>query len=298
MVLQQSLSLPTLIDAWLGHLHAINRAPNTIRCYGRHVRAYGEFLSGCGLSVVDVSDGDVEQLLSDMRTAGLGPKTMKLRMEAARGFTDWLRRRGIVEKNSFTDAPKITIEQKLPDFLEEGEVDKLFLACWDTRERAVMEALYATGCRAMEISKLDVEGVLFESKILRLHAKGRRDHIVPLHDKAIEALKAYLPMREQVLARAGRPTERAFFVNRVGVRLGYQSIWIMVKQIAKRAGIQKNVYPHILRHSIATHMLNRGADIRAVQELLGHRSISTTQIYTHVSTARLREVYQSAHPRA
>lgn len=294
----QALSLSKLSEDWLNHLAALGRKPNTIRSYAQQLDAFSEFVQALGVPFPEITPGDVEQWLSDMHAARLEPKTKVLRLGAIRCFYDWLIRKGVLEKNPFKDMAPITLEKKLPDYLEEGEVERMFSACWDLRERAVLEALYATGCRAMEIVTLNVEHVLFEAKAFRVKGKGGKERMIPLHDVALAAIQGYLPMREQILARSGQANERALFLNYMGRRLGYLSIWSMVKKIAKRAGIQKRVYPHLLRHSFATHLHDHGADLRTIQELLGHSKLSTTEIYTHVSGKRLQEEYRKRHPRA
>ncbi len=192
-------------------------------------------------------------------------------------------------------------EKKLPHFLDPEEVEKLLEAparnTWEeNRDRAILETLYSSGLRVSELVGLNQEDVDLFGGLLRVRGRGKKERIVPLGQMALKSLKNYLdqkPPREK-----GRSMKAPLYLNRSGGRLTDRSIRRLMLKYAKRIGLNREVSPHVLRHSFATHMLDRGADLRSVQELLGHENLSTTQIYTHVTTKRLKEAYDAAHPHA
>jgi len=189
--------------------------------------------------------------------------------------------------------------RKIPVYLEEEEVQRLLNAAEGEdfihlRDRAILELLYATGMRAAELVNLEVENIDFGSETVKVLGKGSKERIIPVGSYAVKALTTYLPMRKDKV----KPGVNAIFVNRFGGKLSDRSLRKKMNQYLELANIQKAAGPHILRHSFATHLLNRGADIRSIQELLGHERLSTTQIYTHLNTRRLKEIYQTTHPRA
>lgn len=230
----------------------------------------------------------------------LAPASMKVIVVALRHFFGHLKREGIIahDLSAALDLPKL--DRLLPDMLSEEEVGRLLDApladdVFGLRDRALLEVLYASGLRASEIAGLRLENYLRDDKLLRVTGKGSRERIVPVGSRAMAALDAWLTRgRPQwVKARTGGEV----FLGAHGRRLTAARIWQIVRDAAKLAGIKKRIWPHLLRHSFATHLLSHGADLRAIQEMLGHASLATTQVYTHVDQARLKQIHRQFHPR-
>jgi integrase/recombinase XerD len=268
---------------------------NTITSYAHDLKMYETHLRGTELSRVQASD--VSKFLKFLYARKLKPRSATRAFAAVRGLHKFL----ILEKATLEN-PTATVEQPrwwkpLPNVLALEEVDRL-LAAPDTatprglRDRAMLEVLYATGLRVSELIGLRMEGVNTEIGFVRCIGKGDKERIVPLGGSASAAVVTYLQSR-----RVRKPTNFLFLNNRGG-KLSRMGFWKILKAYGVRAGIKKHLTPHVLRHSFATHLLERGADLRAVQTMLGHSDISTTEIYTHVMRERLKEIYKSYHPRA
>ena len=230
----------------------------------------------------------------------LAPASMKVIVVALRHFFGHLKREGIIghDLSAALDLPKL--DRLLPEMLSEAEIDRLLTTPLpDTpiglRDRALIEVLYASGLRASEITGLRLESFLREDKLLRVIGKGNRERVVPVGEKAIAALDAWLTRGRPQWVK-GR-TGGEVFLGMHGRRLTAARLWQIVNGAAKLAGIQKRIWPHLLRHSFATHLLSHGADLRAIQEMLGHASLATTQVYTHVDQARLKQIHRQFHPR-
>ena len=232
----------------------------------------------------------------------LSKKTVARRMAAVRTYFRFLTREGHIRANptGLLRTPKI--EKRLPIILDEGEVASLLDSPDDDlagrRDKAILETLYSTGMRVSELEGLKVDSVDFIGGVCRVIGKGRKERLCPVGDKALQSIRRYLEMRELSKLK----NEKSLFLNvspnKKGSPLTVRSVRRIVNKYIERTCRKKDISPHTLRHSFATHLLNRGADLRSVQELLGHENLSTTQIYTHVSTQRLKEAYDSAHPRA
>ncbi|MBI5701129.1 tyrosine recombinase XerC [Candidatus Saganbacteria bacterium] len=222
------------------------------------------------------------------------------KISACRSFYTWLMREKYINENPFKLLSTPKLEKKLPNFLYRNETDKLFNVFsgpefHDVRDKAIIELLYGSGIRVSEAVKLNLSDIDLFSGEVRVMGKGSKERITLIGSKAIEALRAYIKEARPKLM-AGET--RAVFLGRGGGRLTQRSIERLIKKWIKRAKIDKNVTPHTLRHSFATHLLDSGADLRSVQELLGHASLSTTQVYTHITKERMKSVYNSSHPRA
>jgi tyrosine recombinase XerC len=243
-----------------------------------------------------------------MHEAGLSKVTIGRKLAAARSFGAHLCREGRLEQNPARAVRNPKVGQQLPAFLTESEVSTLLDFEDDSfegaRDRAALELLYATGLRASELTGIDLERVDLEARTVRTVGKGDKERIVPFGRPAAEALRRYLPRRAEALGRARDGTDRptasdgALFLGARGARLGTDGLRRMLRRRLRDSAVNRQVTPHALRHSFATHLLNAGADLRAIQELLGHASLATTQRYTHLSTRHLQEVYRRAHPRA
>jgi integrase/recombinase XerD len=285
------------LDLFLDHL-ALERglAHNSIAAYRRDVTGHLGFLGEIGVaSVRDADESHLLRYLSRLRKAGAAPSTVLRKLSAVRSFYRFLLREQIIASEPAANLESHRLEARLPGVLSLEEVEAMLAkpdlsTARGLRDRALLEMLYATGLRVSELTQLEVGDVNLKLGFVRCMGKGSRERIVPLGRKAIDALERYLAVR-----KADSP---ALFPGRRGGKMTRVACWMIVKRYAALAGIASRVSPHTLRHSFATHLLERGADLRAIQEMLGHADISTTEIYTHVSADHLREVYQSTHPRA
>ncbi len=283
-------------------------ADNTLKSYERDLRKYREYLHAEGIEEAGaVTESHVTGFLASLREQGLAASSAARTLVAVRGFHRFLALEGEVGTDPASDVAPPTPPSRLPKAIPVDAVERLLAAAsvGDTpeslRDRALLEVLYGVGARISEAIGLDVDdldsGGPGEVGLVRLLGKGGKERIVPVGRFAVEAVDAYRVRGRPVLAQRGTGGP-ALFLNQRGRRLSRQSAWAVVQRAAERAGLTEHVSPHTLRHSFATHLLDGGADVRVVQELLGHASVTTTQIYTLVSTHRLREVYAGAHPRA
>ncbi|MEW6447689.1 MAG: site-specific tyrosine recombinase XerD [Bacillota bacterium] len=239
--------------------------------------------------------------LLDLQRTELTAATVARRLAALKAFFGFLTRVNYLGQDPTAELSSPKLIQRLPRVLNQQDVEKLLITprCntpIGLRDRAMLEVAYATGLRVSELVGLEVESVNFEAGYVRVFGKGARERVVPLGRIALRCLADYLERGRPVLC--GGYGGKALFVNRRGERLTRQAFWKILKAYAKTAGLNMKLSPHTLRHSFATHLLENGADLRVVQELLGHADISTTQIYTHITRQRLREVYDISHPRA
>jgi len=283
------------------------RAANTVAAYRRDLLAYEGWLAERGLAVGDVTEAVVEDYIAHLRGSGRRPSSVARALSAVRNLHRFLVDEGTTGIDPTGDVASPRIPQGLPKALTEDEVASLLAAVVGDepaarRDRALLELLYGTGLRISEAVGLSLGDVDLESRMLRAFGKGSRERLVPVGRMAREALAAWLSPagRGRLVPErwARRGDAEAVFLNTRGGRLSRQGAWGIVHHYGQRVGLGERLTPHVLRHSCATHMLDHGADIRVVQELLGHASISTTQLYTKVSTQRLRSVYDAAHPRA
>ena len=287
---------PDWLDRFLVYLR-IERglSTNTLAAYQRDIALYLEHLGS--IPVTSARPSDVSDSLRFLYSRSLKPRSAARALAAVRGLYRFL----LLEK-AMNQNPTAVVETprafaKLPHFLSTDDVDRL-LATPDLsepvgiRDRAMLEVLYATGLRVSELVGLRLDGVNLDGGFLRCLGKGSKERVVPLGDSACNAVHAYLQS-----ARGAFPSETLFLTSRGGP-LDRIEFWRILKAYAAKAGIRKNISPHVLRHSFATHLLERGADLRAVQMMLGHAEISTTQIYTHVIRERLKQIYKTFHPRA
>ena len=299
-----------LAARWLEHL-AVERgvSEHTLSNYTRDVRRYTAWLDGAGktdLSQVTVTD--VEAYVADLRRGVDGAKPLAASSAAraltvARGLHRFGVEEGVLPADTAAEVSPPAAGEKLPDTLSIDEVATLLDACptetpVGLRDKALLETLYATGARVSEVLDLrvdDATAAIDADGILAVTGKGNKQRLVPLGRHSKDAIEAYLVRGRPVFATG---KSHALFLNKRGGGLSRQSAWTVIKQAAERAGIHKEVSPHTLRHSFATHLLEGGADVRSVQELLGHASVTTTQIYTHITADSLREVWRSSHPRA
>ena len=299
-----------LAARWLEHL-AVERgvSEHTLSNYTRDVRRYTAWLESAGKTdLSQVTATDVEAYVADLRRGVDGAKPLAASSAAraltvARGLHRFGVEEGVLPADTAAEVSPPAAGEKLPDTLSIDEVATLLDACptetpVGLRDKALLETLYATGARVSEVLDLrvdDATAAIDADGILAVTGKGNKQRLVPLGRHSKDAIEAYLVRGRPVFATG---KSHALFLNKRGGGLSRQSAWTVIKQAAERAGIHKEVSPHTLRHSFATHLLEGGADVRSVQELLGHASVTTTQIYTHITADSLREVWRSSHPRA
>jgi integrase/recombinase XerD len=283
------------------------RSANTIAAYRRDLRRYATWLAGRGASVRTADEEDVVAHVAALREAGLAPASVARALVAVRSLHRFLLEEGTTETDPAAVVERPRVPRRLPKALTEEEVGRLLAAPVGDgpvarRDRALLEVLYGTALRVSELVGLSIGDLDLDAALLRAMGKGSKERIVPVGGHALRALVAWLgpggrPDLEPVRWRR-RGDAEAVFLGARGGRLTRQGAWDVLRRHGDRVGLSGRLSPHVLRHSCATHMLDHGADIRAVQELLGHASISTTQVYTYVSAERLWQAYRMAHPRA
>lgn len=295
-------------DALEDYLHFLRverqLADNTVNAYNRDLTEYITYMSENGLETIDeMTKQAILTYLQAAREQGKSARSISRYISSIRSFHQFMLREKIA-----TDDPTVHLElpklaQKLPDVLSIQEVITLIeapdrLKAQGKRDFAMLELLYGTGMRVSELLDLNMEDLHLMMGFVRVFGKGGKERIIPLGHKAIEACTIYIEEARPEFIRKQHSSVDALFVNMRGGRITRQGIWKILKQYARQVNLKKELTPHILRHSFATHLIENGADLRAVQEMLGHSDISTTQIYTHVSRSRLKEVYSQFHPRA
>ncbi len=285
-------------EAWLSHEK--KAAANTLCSYTRDVRQFSQWMESERLALPQATQADIKRYALYLGKHGKSDATIVRSVAALKSFYGYLQSIHVVPINPAKGFTPTKIERKLPAILTSKEVD-LFLDQPDPsdtkgcRDKAMLEVLYATGIRVSELIALNIQDVNLPVSFLRCVGK-RKERIVPLYRGAVKALEAYIKeVRPQLLED---PQETALFVNMNGERMSRQGFWKIVKHYQEKAGISKDITPHTLRHSFAAHLLENGADLKSIQEMLGHADISSTQIYTQIVSQKLKDVYIKAHPRA
>ena len=275
-------------------------SPNTLSSYLRDVRQYLDWLGEKGISPTQAVHADVEAYTRSMTARGKSAATVTRSQASLKSFYSWMMEIGQISENPARGLSQTKVERKLPHILTSREVE-LFLEQPDPtdakgcRDKAMLELLYATGIRVSELIGLDLDNINLSAGFIRCANRGK-ERIIPLYQAAVRALQNYLDrVRPQMVEH---PDEKALFVNMSGERMSRQGFWKIIKHYQEKAGIQKDITPHTLRHSFAAHLLENGADLHSIQEMLGHADISSTQIYTQVVSQKLKDVYNKAHPRA
>jgi integrase/recombinase XerD len=290
------------VEAYLAHL-AVERgsSPNTLRSYRNDLDRYAEHLRGRGITGLGaVREVDVSDFVVALRSGErpLAASSAARALAAVRGLHRFAARDGLVPVDVARAVRPPGLPQRLPKALTIDQVDQLLAGASGLRDTALLELLYSTGARISEAVGIDLDDLDAVSRTVLLRGKGNKQRIVPVGRPALAAVEAYLVRARPALASKGRGTP-ALLLNARGARLSRQSAWHVLRAAADAAGLEPAaISPHTLRHCFATHLLAGGADVRVVQELLGHASVTTTQIYTHVTVDALREVYATAHPRA
>ncbi|MBI4707009.1 MAG: site-specific tyrosine recombinase XerD [Candidatus Omnitrophica bacterium] len=291
-----------LISTFLDYL-SVERglSNNTIISYRDDLDSYTDFLQSCRIDALSkISKNDIINFMMHQKEKGISPNSIARRLAAIRMFHRFLARERIVKQDpsNLVDTPRLW--KKIPDTLSLNEVDVL-LGQPDIRnkqglrDKAILETLYATGMRVSEAVNLKTSNVNLDVGFLRCIGKGNKERVIPIGKKAIASINKYLEQARQEFAK--KQESEYLFLSRFGKKISRQSFWKIIRKYASKAGINKPMRPHILRHSFATHLLEHGADLRSVQEMLGHSNISTTQIYTHINKDRLKSIHRMFHPR-
>ena len=291
-----------LLDEYLAHLgRERKKSAATLRAYGADLRGFGAWLEQQQTPLTSVRRTQLRRYLVELEEQGLAATSVQRKLASVRGLFRWLHQHGHVLKDpaKLIKGPKAP--KRVPKFLTSPEVDKLLAQPFDDspqglRDRAILETLYSTGCRVSECAGMDLQAVDLDEGTARVLGKGSKERLAMLGGPALDAIRAWLPARKRVLLESKRADHGALWLNRLGKQLSARWIFETVVARARQADLQTRLTPHGLRHSFATHLLDRGADLRTVQELLGHARLVTTEIHTHVSIGRLRNVYDQAHP--
>ncbi len=291
-----------LIDSFLDYL-SVERAlaKNTILAYRQDLNMYLDFMIKRGMEALSkITKSDIVEFMLSEKDKGVSPTSISRRLAAIRMFHRFLSRERVLKTDPtvLIDSPKLW--KKVPDALSLNEVEALISQPQardrqGARDKAILETLYATGMRVSESADLKTNNVNLDIGFLRCIGKGNKERIIPLGKKAIQSINRYLEFSRPYFLK--KKTSEYLFISRSGARLSRQSVWKLIKRYAKEAKIKKPIKVHTLRHSFATHLLERGADLRSVQEMLGHSNISTTQIYTHIDKERLKTIHKQFHPR-
>jgi len=274
---------------------------NTLQSYKRDIEQYISYLKGINLNnIANTNKTTIITYLLHLKKKGRATSTISRNLASIRSFYQYLTKNKYIDKDPTTELESPKVEKKLPQILSTKEVELLLEQpkCVDLkgyRDKAMLELLYATGIRVSELISLDISDVNFQMGFIRC-SKGSRERMIPIGSIALNALQQYVnKARKLLISRSG---EQALFVNINGGRLTRQGFWKIIKQYKNQAKINKDITPHTLRHSFAAHLLENGADLRSIQEMLGHSDISSTQIYAQLAKNKIREVYKKTHPRA
>lgn len=291
------------VQAYENYLVKIKQASvNTVSSYLRDIRQFSAWLSGSAqMDILSVSSENITDYLTYLQSCGRSGATASRTLASLKNFYAYLQSSGFVEESPVSGEIRVERgEKKLPQILTGKEVELLLAqpACVDTkgyRDKAMLEVMYATGIRVTELIELNIDNVNLDLGIIKCTG-ARKSRVIPLYPAALRALSVYIrDVRSVMLAD---PSEQALFVNVSGGRMSRQGFWKILKHYQAKAGIEKEITPHTLRHSFAVHLLENGADLGSLQELMGHCDISSTQVYTHMINQKLKSVYEKCHPKA
>lgn len=294
--------MQNLLNSYFDHL-LIEKgvADNTLEAYGRDLKRYVSFLEQKGLTDVrSVIPKTVIEFLVQIKGEGLSANSMNRSLAALRGFYKFLLQEKAVEESPLANIELAKVWMRLPDTVSPEEINLILSQPGDQtpaalRDTAMLELLYATGLRVSELISLTMNSINWQVGFLIVMGKGSKERVVPIGKTAYDCVRRYVDEARPKLLKS--KTTEVLFLNRFGGALSRQGLWKIIVHYAQKAGLQKNVHPHTFRHSFASHLLEGGADLRAVQVMLGHADISTTQIYTHVTRERLKEIHRKYHPR-
>ncbi len=288
---------------FVGQLREVrNLSIQTARAYASDLGSYASWCEREGIDPLVVTHRELRSYMAELAQARYAGRTVARRLSAIRGLYRWLLREGLVGQDVAAALASPRLVRALPKTMSDAEVSRLLECCGEdvvgVRDRAFLELLYATGARISEVSSLDLGDVDLRQGQVRLFGKGSKERIVPMHELAVARLRTYLERaRPRLAARARDGAGRALFLSTRGRRMSADALRTAFERRVAQAGLDSDLTPHAMRHSFATELLDGGADLRSVQELLGHSSLSTTQIYTHLSAQRLKDAARQAHPR-
>lgn len=279
-----------------------NLSKNTELSYIRDVKLFLKYCDVNNINFISISKTEFEKYLLYLKNLGYKTSTLFRKTESVRAFYKFLLIDGRIEKNPLSDFSPPKLDRKLPDYLSFEDTKKLlsFLSAADfkiLRTSAIVDLLYSSGLRISEVCNLTIESVNLEQGWVRVKGKGSKERIVPIAENTIKILKLYLDERNFLIEKRKINPTNYFFINRSGKKISRVQLWKDLKKFAKDAGVKKNIYPHMLRHTFATHLLQMGADLRSIGEMLGHSSLSTTQIYTHLDKTAIKNIHKKYHPK-
>ena len=295
------MELERTIDRYISYITSVrNLSPLTADAYRTDLSRFAGWITAEGLDGAGIDSKNARAFVSSLTRIGLGKSTVNRSVSTLRGFYRYCMKFGFHDSNPFSGIRSLRADRPLPKFLFESEVDEVAGGGDDSftglRNRAIIELLYSTGCRVSELVGMNVTDIAFTDGTIRITGKGRKERFAFIGSQAAAAVREYLPLRSARVDRLSGDAVKALFLNGRGRRISRRGVEYLVAALVDRAGIAKHASPHTFRHSFATHLLDHGADIRAVQEMLGHANLSTTQVYTHLELDRLRKVYREAHP--
>ena len=297
----------SLKKEYIEHIGSVlNYSPNTINSYGRDLEFFIKFCNKIKINSISILDEKIiRDFVSHLHRNGISPKSIKRNLSSLRGFFNFLLRKKLIYKNFAENIKSPKAEKHLPEVLQHKDIDLLASKSHKKegtyknqdlliRDLAIFELFYSSGLRLSELSDVQFSNINFSDAIIRIIGKGKKTRLIPLGSKAIEAIKAWIETRKKFDTK----NSEHIFIGTNGKKLSTRSIQLRMNLLAKASGIEQNLYPHKLRHTVATHLLEASGNIRAVQEFLGHENISTTQIYTHLDNQYLMTVYDKVHPRS
>lgn len=276
---------------------------NSVSAYRNDVGKLMDFAEGLGVEPENITGEQVQEFLNYIHNLGLNKRSQARILSGIRGFFKYMMVEEVIENDptALIEGPKIG--RKLPEFLTLAEIDAMEAAIdlskpEGQRNKAIIETLYSCGLRVSELVTLRLTDLFFDQGFIRVIGKGNKERLVPIGSKAIKEINLYMTYRNSVTSKVDKSHENILFLNRSGKKLTREMVFTIIKKLARQTGITKNISPHTLRHSFATHLVEGGADLRAVQEMLGHESIQTTEIYTHLDREFLRDTIRRFHPRS
>ena len=286
--------------AWLSSVK--HYSPETLRAYRSDLKLFSDYLEEEHLEYDGLDPVAARRFISGLSRQGMSVTTVNRILSGLKGYYRFLQTAGYSDSNPFEGLHSFRKKRALPDYLFENEIDLLLSLTGEgfagLRDRLILELLYSTGCRVSEAASINIQDIDFRRGSVRVRGKGSKERLVFIGNSAAEAMKDYLPLRKIRVDKDDNDAAAALLLNQRGRRITQRGIALIIDKYVRKAGIAKHVSPHTFRHSFATHLIDHGADIRIVQEMLGHESLSTTQIYTHMGIEKLRDVYRKAHPHA
>ena len=303
------MTLVSAIEGFITHISSVEGlTPNTVAAYSSHLAEFAQWCERAGVDAFTCDARDLRSYLAELNRARYAPRTIAAHLSAIRSFFCWMHLEGLIESDVASTLSTPKLPKSLPTYLTAPQMQSLLDApdvdrAEGIRDAAMLELLYASGARISELASLDIDSISFTNRSVRLYGKGRKERIVPIYRRALDACSRYLDdARAELLAASGRVDEsgraRPFFISARGNPMSAAALRDRFHRLCTIAGLPADITPHAMRHTFATDLLEGGADLRSVQELLGHVSLSTTQIYTHLTPDRLKAAVRQAHPRS